>query len=126
MTTARPLSGIAVLEIGHSIAAPFAGMILGELGAEVVKVENPGTGDYCRDWGPPFWDGAAATFQAMNRAKRGITLDLKDAAQVAKLRRFIVERVDVVIHNLKFGAIDRFGLSGAELTAEKPSLVYCN
>ncbi len=126
MTTPRPLSGITVLEIGHSIAAPFAGMTLGELGAEVVKLESPGTGDYCRDWGPPFWDGASATFQAMNRAKRGITVDFKDAAQVAKLRRFIADQVDVVIQNLKFGALDKFGLSGSTLTAEKPSLVYCN
>ncbi len=126
MTTTRPLDGLTVLEIGHSIAGPFAGMILGELGADVVKVENPGTGDYGRDWGPPFWEGASATFQAMNRSKRGITVDLKNAAQVAELRRFIAERADVVIHNLKFGVLDKFGLSGAQLTAEKPSLVYCN
>jgi crotonobetainyl-CoA:carnitine CoA-transferase CaiB-like acyl-CoA transferase len=126
MTTPRPLAGITVLEIGHSIAAPFGGMILGELGAEVVKLENPQTGDYCRDWGPPFWDGPSATFQAMNRAKRGITVDFNDEAQLEKLRRFITDRVDVVMHNLKFGALDKFGLSGAALTAAKPSLVYCN
>ena len=126
MTTARPLSGVTILEIGHSIAAPFAGMILGELGAEVIKVEQPGTGDYCRDWGPPFWDGAAATFQAINRAKRGITVDLKDAHQLAELRRFIVERVDVVLQNLRFGVLDKAGLSGATLVGEKPGLIYCN
>jgi len=126
MTTPHPLGGTTVLEIGHSIAGPFAGMILGELGAEVVKVENPGTGDYCRDWGPPFWEGASATFQAMNRAKRGTTVDFRDASQVARLRRFIDERVDVVVHNLKFGALDKFGLSGAALTTQKPSLIYCN
>ncbi|HLJ62766.1 MAG TPA: CoA transferase, partial [Stellaceae bacterium] len=126
MTTLRPLEGITVLEIGHSIAGPFAGMILGELGADVVKLENPGTGDYCRDWGPPFWEGASATFQAMNRGKRGVTVDFRDAAQVERLRHFIADRVDVVVHNLKFGALDRFGLSGATLTAEKPSLIYCN
>jgi crotonobetainyl-CoA:carnitine CoA-transferase CaiB-like acyl-CoA transferase len=126
MTTRHPLAGITVLEIGHSIAAPFAGMILGELGADVVKLENPGTGDYCRDWGPPFWDGTSATFQAMNRAKRGITVDFRDKAAVAKLRRFIDDKVDVIVHNLKFGALDKFGLSGTALTSAKPSLVYCN
>src|SRR5919106_4303774 len=126
MTTPRPLAGITVLEIGHSIAAPFAGMILGELGADVVKLENPGTGDYFREWVPPFWDGASATFQATNRGKRSITVDLKNPAQVAKLRRFILERVDVVMHNLKFGALDRVELSGAALTAEKPRLIYCS
>jgi crotonobetainyl-CoA:carnitine CoA-transferase CaiB-like acyl-CoA transferase len=126
MTTVRPLAGITVLEIGHSIAAPFAGMILGELGADVVKLENPEVGDACRGWGPPFWDGASATFQAMNRAKRGITIDLKDEAEVARLRRFVDERVDVVLHNLKFGALDKAGLSGPDLVAAKPSLVWCN
>jgi crotonobetainyl-CoA:carnitine CoA-transferase CaiB-like acyl-CoA transferase len=126
MTTVRPLAGTTVLEIGHSIAAPFAGMILGELGANVVKVENPQVGDACRDWGPPFWDGASATFQAMNRAKRGITVDLKDEAEVARLRHFIDTRVDVVLHNLKFGALDKAGLSGPDLVAAKPSLVWCN
>ena len=126
MTTARPLAGITVLEIGHSIAAPFAGMILGELGADVVKLENPDIGDPCRDWGPPFWDGASATFQAMNRAKRGIAVDLKSEADVARLRGFIDARVDVVLHNLKFGTLDRYGLSASTLLAAKPSLVYCN
>lgn len=126
MTGARPLAGLTVLEIGHSIAAPVAGMILGELGADVVKVENPGTGDYCRDWGPPFYDGTAAAFQAVNRGKRGITVDFKDAAQVERLRGFIRERVDVLIHNLRYGVLDKYGLSAAALTAEKPALIYCN
>jgi crotonobetainyl-CoA:carnitine CoA-transferase CaiB-like acyl-CoA transferase len=123
---ARPLAGLTVLEIGHSIAAPVAGMILGELGADVVKVENPGTGDYCRDWGPPFYDGAAAAFQAVNRAKRGITVDFKDAAQVERLRTFIRDHVDVLIHNLRYGVLDKYGLSASTLTADKPGLIYCN
>jgi crotonobetainyl-CoA:carnitine CoA-transferase CaiB-like acyl-CoA transferase len=126
MSRPRPLAGITVLEIGHSIAAPFAGMILGELGADVVKLERPGTGDYARGWGPPFWDGASSLFQAMNRGKRGITIDFADAGQVDALRRFLGARVDVLLHNLKFGALDKHGLSAAALAAEKPDLVYCN
>lgn len=126
MLSARPLAGITILEIGHSIAAPVAGMILGELGADVIKLENPGKGDYCRDWGPPFWGGSAAAFQAVNRAKRGITVDFRDEAQVDQLRTFIRKRVDVVLQNLKFGALDKYGLSAAALTAGKPSLIYCN
>ncbi len=126
MIGARPLAGLTVLEIGHSIAAPVTGMILGELGADVVKVENPGTGDYCRDWGPPFYDGTAAAFQAVNRAKRGITVDFKDAAQVERLRGFIRDHVDVLIHNLRYGVLDKYGLSAAALTADKPGLIYCN
>ena len=126
MSSPHPLSGLTVVEIGHSVAAPYAGMILGELGAEVIKVENPKGGDACRGWGPPFTEGTATAFHAFNRAKRGITIDLGDPAQVEKLRGLIRERADVLIHNLKYGTLDRYGLSAAALTAEKPSLVYCN
>lgn len=126
MSSARPLAGIVVIEIGHSIAAPYAGMILGELGAEVIKVENPKGGDACRGWGPPFLEGAATCFHAVNRAKTGITIDLADPADAARLRTLIMERADVVLHNLKFGALDRYGLGAAELAAAKPSLVFCN
>jgi crotonobetainyl-CoA:carnitine CoA-transferase CaiB-like acyl-CoA transferase len=128
MSSTKPLSGITVVEIGHSIAAPYAGMILGELGADVIKVENPQSGgDACRGWGPPFAeDGAATCFHAVNRAKSGITIDLADPDDTARLRALIVERADVVLHNLKFGALDRYGLGAAELLAAKPSLVFCN
>jgi crotonobetainyl-CoA:carnitine CoA-transferase CaiB-like acyl-CoA transferase len=126
MSSTRPLSGLTVIEIGHSIAAPYAGMILGELGAEVVKVENPKGGDACRGWGPPFSGDTATAFHAFNRAKRGMTIDLTDPAHVARLQGLIRDRADVLIHNLKHGVLDRYGLSGAALTAEKPGLVYCN
>ena len=126
MSSTRPLSGLTVIEIGHSVAAPYAGMILGELGAEVIKVENPKGGDACRGWGPPFTEGTATAFHAFNRAKLGITIDLTDPAQVERLHELIRDRADVLIHNLKSGTLDRYGLSAAALTAEKPSLVYCN
>jgi crotonobetainyl-CoA:carnitine CoA-transferase CaiB-like acyl-CoA transferase len=126
MSSTAPLSGLVVIEVGHSIAAPYAGMILGELGAEVIKVENPQTGDAARGWGPPFAAGAATCFQAVNRAKKGITIDLADPDQVAKLKGLIIDRADVLVHNLKFGALDRFGLSADVLLKAKPGLVYCN
>jgi crotonobetainyl-CoA:carnitine CoA-transferase CaiB-like acyl-CoA transferase len=126
MASVTPLSGIVAIEIGHSIAAPYAGMILGELGAEVIKVENPKSGDAARGWGPPFQEGAATTFHAVNRAKQGITIDLADPADAARLRALIVERADIVIHNLKYGALDKYGLAAADLVAEKPELVWCN
>jgi crotonobetainyl-CoA:carnitine CoA-transferase CaiB-like acyl-CoA transferase len=126
MSSTRPLSGLTVIEIGHSVAAPYAGMILGELGAEVIKVENPKGGDPCRGWGPPFTGDTATAFHAFNRAKRGITIDLADPAQIDKLRALIHDRADVLIHNLKHGALDRYGLSAEVLTAEKPSLIWCN
>src|ERR1044071_8229032 len=110
MSSVRPLSGIVVIEIGHSIAAPYAGMILGELGAEVIKVENPKGGDAARGWGPPFQEGASTCFHSVNRGKRGITIDLADPADAARLRRLILERADVVIHNLNTGRSTNTGL----------------
>ena len=126
MTSVRPLQGMKVLEIGHSIAAPYAAMILGEMGAEIVKLENPGHGDYARGWGPPFSGGTSTIFQAMNRAKRAVTADLKDAAQRERVRRLIVEEMDVVIHNLKPGALEKLGLGPPALLADKPGLIFCN
>jgi crotonobetainyl-CoA:carnitine CoA-transferase CaiB-like acyl-CoA transferase len=126
MSSTTPLSGLVVIEIGQSVAAPYAGMILGELGAEVIKVENPRTGDAARGWGPPFAEGAATCFHAVNRAKHGITIDLADPAEIEQLKALILGRADVVLHNLKFGALDRYGLSAEVLTGRKPSLVYCN
>jgi crotonobetainyl-CoA:carnitine CoA-transferase CaiB-like acyl-CoA transferase len=126
MPSVRPLSGLVVIEIGHSIAAPYAGMILGELGAEVIKVENPKSGDACRGWGPPFLEDAATCFHAVNRAKQGITVDLADPADAARLRALVLERADAVLHNLKLGALDKYGLGGAAMVDTKPSLVWCN
>ena len=115
-----------MIEIGHSIAAPYAGMVLGELGAEVIKVENPKGGDAARGWGPPFQEGASTCFHSVNRAKSGITIDLADPAGAARLKALILERADAVIHNLKYGALDKYGLAAADLVAQKPSLVWCN
>ncbi len=120
-----PLAGIVVVELGHSVAAPFAGQILGDLGAEVIKIEKP-AGDDARQWGPPFVDGAAATFQALNRNKASWVLDLRDPAQRQHLQALIDQRADVVLQNMRPGQVEQLGL-GAELQrARKPSLVYCN
>ena len=120
-----PLAGIVVVELGHSVAAPFAGQILGDLGAEVIKIEKT-EGDDARKWGPPFWDGAAAAFQPLNRNKKSAVCDLRDAQQLAQLKRLIHERADVVLQNLRPGQVDSLGLDGATLTAGKPGLIYCN
>ena len=74
-----PLTGVKVVELANNIAGPYAGYILAMLGADVLKIERPESGDDARGWGPPFWRGTSATFQALNVNKRGITLDLKDA-----------------------------------------------
>ncbi len=126
MLSAQPLSGVTVLEIGHSLAGPYAGLILAELGAEVIKVERPGKGDYARDWGPPFVDGAATTFHTANRNKRAISMDLQDSETVDRLRALIRDEVDVVLHNLKYGALERLGLAAESLCIDKPGLIVCN
>ncbi len=119
-----PLSGITVIELGHSVAAPFAGQILGDLGARVIKVENPDGGDDARGWGPPFWHGASATFQALNRNKLSVAIDLKDADQREALRT-LIGQADVVVQNMRPGLVARYGLDET-LRARNPRLVYCN
>jgi crotonobetainyl-CoA:carnitine CoA-transferase CaiB-like acyl-CoA transferase len=121
----QPLAGILVVELGHSVAAPALGQILGDLGAGVVKVEKAG-GDDARKWGPPYLDGQAATFQSMNRNKRSVVCDLRDAHQRGRLVDYIVQNADVVLQNLRPGQVDELGLGAAALIALKPSLVYCN
>lgn len=123
--TAGPLAGLTIVELGHSVAAPYAGLILAELGAEVVKVERP-DGDPARDWGPPYSDGVATAFQAVNRSKRAVTVDFSDSEQLSRLKSFILDRADVVLQNLRAGAADRAGLGGKQLLELKPSLIYAN
>ena len=120
-----PLAGHLVVELGHSVAAPYAGQILADLGAEVIKVEKP-AGDDARHWGPPFVDGASATFQSLNRGKRSLVLDLRKPEDLLALNRLIDERADVVLQNMRPGQVERLRLDCATLRARKPRLVYCN
>ncbi len=127
MPSNEPLRGLVVVEIGHSIAAPFAGLILSDLGAEVIKVESKrGGGDYARGWGPPFYEGTASAYHAYNRGKQAVTVDLAEPRDAEALRRLVLARADVVIQNLRSGVVERFGLGAEALLAAKPSLVYCN
>lgn len=119
-----PLAGIKVVEIGQNLAGPYAGEVLATLGADVVKVERP-EGDDARSWGPPFWQGAAAIFQTVNRNKRSITLDLRDPACSAWLKGYLAD-IDVLLHNMRPGAMEELGLGGAALTAQHPQLVYAS
>ena len=126
MPTTKPLKGYQVIEVGNSVAGPYAGLILAELGAEVMKIESPNGGDFARGWGPPFWDGSAPHFVALNRNKRAITCELGDPQQRDALETLIVERADAVIFNLRPGMANERGLSAEKLLAKKPSLVYCD
>ena len=120
-----PLAGLVVIELGHSVAAPFAGQILADLGAEVIKVEKA-EGDDARHWGPPFWEGASSTFQPLNRSKKSVVCELRDPAQLAALKLLIHDRADIVLQNLRPGQVEKLGLDGTALVADKPELIYCN
>lgn len=121
-----PLSGIRVYEIGTSVAAPFGTWILAALGAEVIKVEPEGRGDDCRHWGPPFWNGTSAMFQALNRDKKSITVDLSNKEDKAWLKNELVTKADVVLQNMRPGKIAALNLGADDLLKENPTLIYCN
>jgi crotonobetainyl-CoA:carnitine CoA-transferase CaiB-like acyl-CoA transferase len=120
-----PLSGIRVLEMGQNIAGPYASEILSSLGAQVVKIERPETGDDARGWGPPFWQGTATTFQAMNHGKKSIALDVKNPEHIQWLKNYFSE-VDVFVQNMRPGLLEELGLGAEEVCALNPRLVYCS
>lgn len=121
----QPLSGITVIEIGQNIAAPVATQILGDLGARVIKLEKP-EGDDARSWGPPFWEGAAAMFQAVNRNKASIAVNFRDAQQQQAVKELILAEADVVLQSMRPGLLETQGLSSQNLRAQKPGLVWCD
>lgn len=120
-----PFAGLVVIELGHSVAAPFAGQIFGELGAQVIKIEKA-DGDDARKWGPPFWEGASAFFQALNRNKESVVCELRDPDQLEALKKLICDKADIVIQNLRPGHVEQLGLDGPTLLARQPKLIYCN
>jgi formyl-CoA transferase len=120
-----PLAGIRVLDLTRVLAGPYCAMFLGDLGADVVKVEQPGVGDDTRGWGPPFSGGESAYFLCVNRNKKSLTVDLKSDRGIALIRQ-LAERADVLIENFRPGAMDRFGLGDKDLRRANPKLVYAS
>ena len=120
-----PLAGIKAIEVGQALAGPLTGVILADLGADVIKVEKPDGGDDARLWGPPFVDGDALTFHAINRGKRSITLDIKRTSDVAKLTA-LVRDADILIQNLRPGIVDECGIGPDTMLAANPRLIYCS
>ncbi len=126
-----PLSGLRVLELARILAGPWAGQILADLGADVVKVERKGTGDDTRGWGPPFVEAAdgghlgAAYFHATNRGKRSIDLDF-ESEDGRRIVRKLAARSDVLIENFKVGGLAKFGLDYESLAKDNPRLIYCS
>lgn len=120
-----PLAGIRVADFTRVLAGPLATMLLADLGADVVKVERPETGDDTRAWGPPFVGGDAAYFLALNRNKRSVVLDLATHEGRDAARRLALA-YDVVVENFRPGLMARYGLDHDTLAAERPELVYCS
>jgi crotonobetainyl-CoA:carnitine CoA-transferase CaiB-like acyl-CoA transferase len=122
---ARALDGVRVLDLSRVLAGPYGTMILGDLGADVIKVERPGSGDDLRAWGPPFTaDGESAYFLAVNRNKRSLTLDLKHPTG-KQLFVDLVRHADVVVENFRVGTMDGLGLGYETLGEINPGLIYC-
>ena len=119
-----PLDGVRVIEFCNVAAGPFCAMLLADMGADVIKVENPQGGDSMRQW-PPLNDGYSENFASLNRNKRSVTLDLKDPADRARARALVLG-ADVVLENNRPGVMDRLGLGYRSFAAEKPGLVYCS
>jgi glutaryl-CoA transferase len=120
-----PLAGIRVLDLTRVLAGPYCTMFLGDLGAEVVKVEQPGVGDDTRGWGPPFTGGESAYFLCINRNKKSITVDLKRQEGIDLVRR-LAGSADVLIENFRPGTMERLGLSETNLRAINRRLIYAS
>src|SRR5215475_10158387 len=126
-----PLTGVRVLELARILAGPWAGQILADLGADVIKVERKGTGDDTRAWGPPFVAAAdgghlgSAYFHGTNRGKRSIELDF-ETAEGQRLVKKLAKRSDILLENFKVGGLKKFGLDYETLSADHPRLIYCS
>src|SRR5699024_8343499 len=107
------------------LAGPFCTMILGDLGAEVIKVEAPGSGDDTRNWGPPFKQDISAYYLCANRNKKSVTIDLKSAQGIEQIKELVAE-ADVVINNFKTGTMEKFGLEYKTLSHINNKIIYCS
>ncbi|WP_430788177.1 CaiB/BaiF CoA transferase family protein [Virgibacillus flavescens] len=122
---AGALEHIKVLDLSRVLAGPYCSMILGDLGAEIIKVEGPGGSDDTRKWGPPFQNGVSAYYLCANRNKKSITIDLKTAEGIETIKKLAIES-DVILHNFKAGTMERFGLDYETLADINPKIVYCS
>jgi crotonobetainyl-CoA:carnitine CoA-transferase CaiB-like acyl-CoA transferase len=120
-----PLAGLLVADFSRVLAGPFASQLLGDLGADVVKVERPGAGDDTRGWGPPFHDSQSTYFLGLNRNKRSICLDLAKGGDLELAQR-LIDRADIVIESFRPGVMERFGLGAEAQLERRPELIYCS
>ena len=122
---AAPLDGVTVLDFTRVLSGPYCTMLLADMGARVIKIEQPGRGDDTRAWGPPFIHGESAYFLSINRNKESLTLDLK-APEARGVIEALLENADVLVENFRPGTMDRLGLDYAAVAARHPGLVYCS
>jgi crotonobetainyl-CoA:carnitine CoA-transferase CaiB-like acyl-CoA transferase len=125
LTSSLPLAGVRVLDLSRVLAGPWCGMVLGDLGAEVIKVEHPKRGDDTRDWGLRVGSTETAYFNSVNRNKRSVSLDLQ-TAEGQQIARELAQKSDVVIQNFKFGGAEKLGLGYEQLKQEHEDLIYCS
>ena len=121
---AAALDNIKVVDITRTLAGPFCTMLLGDMGADVVKIEEPGQGDETRDW-TPFWNGESTQFLTFNRNKRSLTVNLKEPEGVSIVRKLAAD-ADVMIESFRAGALDRMGLGYQDISQSNPGIVYCS
>lgn len=121
----KPLSDTTVLDLSRVLAGPYCSMMLGDLGADVIKVERPGAGDDTRQWGPPDAGGEAAYYLCVNRNKRSLTVNLK-VPEGQKIIRQLAKQSDIVIENYKVGTLQKMGLGYEDLKKINPGLIYCS
>ena len=120
------LDGLVVVDFSRVLAGPYATMMLGDFGADVIKIERPQVGDDTREWGPPYdSEGVATYFNAVNRNKRSVVLDLTDPADQQRARE-LVATADIVVENFRAGTMEKFGLDYETMRASKPDLIYCS
>ena len=124
-TTGGPLAGFTVLDLTRVLSGPYCTMMLADMGARVIKVEQPGKGDDTRGWGPPFQNGESSYFMSVNRNKESVTLNFKHPEGRAVLDRLIAG-ADVLVENFRPGALERQGLGYDAVSAAHPRLVYCS
>lgn len=122
---ALPLEGTVVVDLTQNVAGPFCSQILGDMGADVIKIERPGRGDDARAWAPPFWGDESATFMSFNRNKRSLALDLKHDGALEILKR-LIGRGDVFVQSLRAGVVAELGLDFPQAIRINPRLVYCS
>ena len=120
-----PLEDVKILDLSHALAGPFCSTMLGDFGAQVIKVEVPGVGDIARAWGPPFYHTETAYFVSLHRNKQSIELDLKHPAGKEVFFR-LVEQCDVVLENYRVGTLDKLGIGYDTARQRNPGIIYCS